>query len=56
MRTGGWECNTDAITLIPKDTKANKNVVINTQKSIKKCYLGICVRHILVACTLEIYY
>lgn len=54
--TGGPKCNTDVITFIPEDKKANKNLVINTQKSIKKCYLGIPLRHTLVARTLEIYY
>lgn len=56
MGTGGRKCNTDVITLIPEDKKANKNLVIHTQKSIKKCYLGIRLRHTLVARILEIYY
>ena len=54
--TGGRKCNTDVITFIPEDKKANKKLVINTQKSIKKCYLGIPLRHMLAARILEIYY
>jgi len=39
--TGGGKCSTDAITLTLEDKKADKNLVINIQKSTKKCYLGI---------------
>lgn len=56
MGTGGRKCNADIITSIPEDKKANKNLEINTQKSIKKCHLGIPLMHTLVACILEIYH
>lgn len=43
------------VTVIPADKKATKNLVINAQKSIRKCYLVNPLKHILVADILEIF-
>lgn len=46
----------NVVTLIPADKEATKNLVINTHKAIRKCYLAIPLKHTLVAGILEIYY